>query len=156
MTGLPRSVAAVVFLPAALALSACGGVSREDYAQDLDEICADIEKKTEEIGQTEVSNPNELSAQLDDIRSAIQNGIERMKDIERPDGDDGDTAEEYVSKLEQTLNQQVLPALDDLEQAVLAKDQEKIRAAATRLQGIDEEETDRLAEELGADECAAG
>ena len=138
-----------------LLLAACGGVSKEDYAADLDEICVDIEKTTEEIGQAEVSNPSELSAQLDDIRKAIQDGIERMKDLERPDGEDGDTAEEYVTKLEETLNKEVLPALDDLEKAVAAKDQEAIRAAATRLQGIDEEETDRLAAELGADKCAA-
>ena len=142
-------------LLSALLLAACGGVSKEDYAKDLDEVCVDIEKTTEEIGQAQVSNPSELSAQLDDIRKAIQDGIERMKDLERPDGDDGETAEQYVTKLEQTLNREVLPALDDLEKAVVAKDQGAIRAAATRLQGIDEEETDRLAAELGADECAA-
>jgi bisphosphoglycerate-dependent phosphoglycerate mutase len=151
-----RGTSAAALLLCCAGLAACGGgVSKEDYAADLDEVCVDIEEKTEEIGQAEVSNPNELSAQLDDIRTAIEDGIARMKDIERPDGEDGETAEEYVSKLEQTLNQEVLPALDDLEKAVLAKDQDAIRAAATRLQGIDEEETDRLAAELGADECAA-
>jgi bisphosphoglycerate-dependent phosphoglycerate mutase len=146
---------AAFLLLSALLLAACGGVSKEDYAADLDEVCVDIEKTTEEIGQAEVSNPSELSAQLDDIRKAIQDGIERMKDLERPDDDDGETAEEYVTKLEQTLNREVLPALDDLEKAVVAKDQGAIRAAATRLQGIDEEDTDRLAAELGADQCAA-
>lgn len=155
MTSRGKFLTAAVLLCCAATLAACGGVSKEDYAADLDEVCADIEKTTEEIGQAEVDNPSELSAQLDDIRKAIQDGIERMKDIERPDGDDGETAEEYVTKLEQTLNQEVLPALDDLEKAVAAKDQEGVRAAATRLQGIDEEETDKLAAELGADECAA-
>ena len=140
----------------ALALAACGGVSREDYAKDLDDVCTDIEEKTEEIGRSEVDNPGEVSAQLDDIRAAIREGIERMKDLERPDGDDGELATEYVAKLEETLNRQVLPALEDLDQAVGAKDEDKIRAAATRLQEIDEEETDRLARELGADECAEG
>jgi hypothetical protein len=149
------SLAALVLI-CCLGLAACGGVSKEDYAEDLNEVCTDIEQKTEEIGQADVSNPSELSAQLDDIRAAIKDGIERMKDIERPDGEDGETAEEYVTKLEETLNQEVLPALDELEEAVLAKDQAKVRAAAKRLQGIDEEETDRLAAELGADECSEG
>jgi hypothetical protein len=148
---------ATVLLPAALGLAACGGgVSKEDYAQDLDEVCSDIEEKTEQIGESQVDNPAELSAQLNEIRQAIREGIDRMKDIERPDGEDGDKAEEYVTKLEQTLNEQVLPALDELEAAVKAKDQVKIRAAATRLQAVDEEETDQLAEDLGADECAEG
>jgi hypothetical protein len=149
------SLGALVLI-SCLGLAACGGVSKEDYAEDLNEVCTDIEQKTEEIGQADVSNPSELSAQLDDIRAAIKDGIERMKDIERPDGEDGETAEEYVTKLEETLNQEVLPALDELEEAVLAKDQAKVRAAAKRLQGIDEEETDRLAAELGADECSEG
>lgn len=150
-----RALGLIVLL-ACLGLAACGGVSKEDYAEDLNEVCADIEQKTEEIGQAEVSNPSELSAQLDEIRTAIEDGIARMKDIERPDGEDGETAEEYVAKLEQTLNQEVLPALDELEKAVVAKDQEKVRAAATRLQEIDEEETDKLAAELGADACSEG
>lgn len=150
------SRAAAPLLLTALLLGACGGVSKEDYAEDLNEVCVDIEQKTEEIGEAQVSNPSELSAQLDEIRAAIRDGIARMRDIEPPDGEDGETAEEYVTKLEQTLNQEVLPALDDLEQAVLAKDEEKVRAAAKRLQGIDEEETDQLAAELGADECSEG
>ena len=150
-------VLGAALLVSAFTLAACGGgVSKEDYAQDLDEVCSDIEETTQRIGESQVDNPAELSAQLNEIREAIRDGIERMKDIERPDGEDGDKAEEYVTKLEETLNTQVLPALDDLEAAVKAKDQDKIRAAATRLQGVDEQETDQLAEDLGADECAEG
>ena len=140
----------------ALLLVACGGVSKEDYAEDLGEVCAEIEAKTEKIGETEVDNPQELSAQLDEIRAAIRDGIARMRDLERPDGEDGKRAAQYIDKLQQTLDGQVVPALDDLEQAVRDRDQKAIRAAASRLQAVDEEETDRLAEELGADECAEG
>ena len=153
-----RTFAATMLIPTALALASCGddGVSKEDYAQDLDEICSDIEDQTERIRQAEPDNPAELTGQLDDLRDAITDGIERMKDLERPDGEDGDTAEEYVNELETTLNGEVVPALDDLEAAVEAKDQVKIQAAATRLQSIDEKQTEQLAEELGADECAEG
>ena len=138
----------------ALLLAACGGVSKEDYAEDLGKVCADIEAETQKIGEAEVSNPAELSAQLDEIRTAIRDGIARMRDLERPDGEDGEQAEEYIDKLQGTLDGQVLPALEDLEKAVEAKDQQAIRAAATRLEGVDEEETDRLAKEIGADDCA--
>ena len=139
-----------------LALAGCGGgVSKDDYADDLDEVCADIEKTTQEISQAEVSGPAELSAQLDRIRAAIRDGIQRMKAIDRPDGEDGDRAEQYVTKLEATLNDEMLPALDDLEAAVKAKDEAKIRAAAARLQAIDNAETDRIARDLGADDCVS-
>ena len=141
----------------AMLLAGCGGgVSKDDYAEDLNEVCAEIESQTEKIGEAEVSNPQELSAQLDEIRAAIRDGIAKMRDIERPDGEDGKRAEEYIDKLQQTLDGQVVPALDDLEKAVQERDQQAIRAAASRLQAVDEEETDRLAEELGADECADG
>lgn len=146
----------VLLLPALLALGACGGVSREDYAEDLNEICTDIEEQTERIGQAQAGSPEELSTQLGEIRSAIRDGIDRMKDLERPEGDDGERAEEYVNRLETTLEEEVVPALDELEQAVREEDEERIAAAAQRLQGIDEEETQELARDLGADECAEG
>lgn len=151
-----RTFVAALLIPSALAVAGCGGVSREDYAQDLDEICADIEDQTESIGEANPDNPAELTGQLDDLRDATTEGIDRMKALERPDGDDGEKAEEYVNELETTFNGEVVPALDDLEAAVEAKDQVKVQAAATRLQSVDSEQSDKLAEELGAEECAEG
>jgi hypothetical protein len=153
---MTRSLLALLLIPTALGLAACGGVSKDDYAQDLDEICSDIEDQAQKIQQAEPDNPAELTGQLDDLRDAITEGIDRMKDLERPDGGDGDKAGEYVDELETTLNGEVVPALDDLEAAVEAGDRAKIQSAATRLQSIDSDESDRLAEELGADECAEG
>jgi len=137
-------------------LAGCGGgVSTDDYADDLDEVCADIEKTTQEISQADVSGPAELSAQLDRIRAAIRDGIRRMRALDRPDGDDGQKAEEYVTKLQATLNEEMLPALDDLEAAVKAKSEVRIRAAAARLQAIDNAKTDRIAQDLGAEDCVS-
>jgi hypothetical protein len=156
MTRRTTTPAAALLIASALALASCGGVSKDDYAQDLDEICSDIEDQTERIRNASPDNPAELTGQLDDLRDAITAGIGRMKDLERPDGDDGQKGEEYVNELETTLNGEVVPALDDLQAAVEAKDQRRIQAAATRLQAIDEERSDQLAEDLGADECAEG
>lgn len=150
-------VVAALLIPSALALAGCGGgVSKEDYAQDLDEICSDIEEQGEKIREAQPDNPAELTGQLDDLRDSITAGIDRMKDLERPDGEDGEKAEEYVNELESTLDGEVVPALDDLEAAVEAGDRAKIQQAATQLQSIDSGESDKLAEELGADECAEG
>jgi len=154
---LSRSRVAALALCAPLALAACGGgVSKEDYAEDLDAICADIEEQTQEIGQVQPGDPDELSRQLDELREAIRSGIDRMRGIERPDGEDGERAEEYVDRLEQAFEEQVVPALEDLETAVRAGDTRRIREAAQQLQAIDEEDTQELARELGADECAEG
>ena len=155
MSRRTRSLAATTLLSSALVLGACGGgVSKEDYAQDLDEVCSDLEEQIEELGQTQATSSAEVADRFDEIRTTIRDAIERMRDLERPDGEDGDKAEDYVNRVESTVNEQFLPALDELEEAVESKDEAKGRAAATRLQAIDDDETQKLAEDLGADECA--
>ncbi len=152
-----RRRAALLFVLSGLALAACGGgVSKEDYAQDLDEVCSDLEEKTEDIGDTQATSAAQVSDRLEAIRTAVRDSIERMKDLERPDGDDGETAEEFVNEFEKTANEQLLPALDELAEAFQAKDRVKMRAAATRLQAIDAEKSEDLARDLGVDECAEG
>jgi hypothetical protein len=154
-----RTLIAALVVSAPLALAACGGdggVSTDDYADDLDAVCTEIEEQTQEIGQVQPNDPDQLSRQLDELREAIRSGIERMRDIERPDGEDGERAEEYVNQLEQAFEEQVVPALEDLESAVRDGATGRIREAAQRLQAIDEEDTQELARELGADECAEG
>jgi hypothetical protein len=147
-----------VLLPSVIALGACGGdgVSKEDYARDLDEVCSDLEEQTRAIGQVRPDNPRELTEQLDKIRVAIRDGIQRLRDIERPDGDDGERAAEYLDRVASDFEDQLVPALDELAEAVKAKDEIKVRAAAARLQSIDDRKTEALARDLGADGCAEG
>ena len=151
-----RTLAAATLLSSAFVLGACGdeGVSKEDYAQNLDEVCTDLEDQIEELGETQATSSAEVANRFDDIRSTIRDAIEKMKDLERPDGEDGDKAEDYVNRVETTVNDEFLPALDELEEAVRSKDEVKGRAAATRLRAIEDDETQKLAEDLGADECA--
>lgn len=154
-----RTLTAAVLLPSAIALGACGdggGVSKDDYAQELDEVCTGIEAQTESIGQVRPGNSQELTEQLGKIRTAISDGIQRLRDIERPDGADGEQAQEYIDKVESDFQGQLVPALDDLQEAVRARDEVKVRAAAARLQSIDDGNTDELARDLGADKCAEG
>lgn len=145
-----------MLVPSALALGACGGVSKEDYAQDLDEVCSDLEEQLEELDDTQATSEAEVGERFDELRAAIRDATERMKDLERPDGEDGAKAAEWVDKFETTVNEEFLPALNDLEQAVRSKDEVKGRAAAQRLRAIDDEEMQQLAEDLGADDCAEG
>ena len=160
----PRRLAASLLIPCVLMLGACGGddegISTEDYARQLDEICADLKAETEKVQRSRPADTTELTRQVDALRDATIAGIERMKALERPDGADGETAERYVGELDQAAKARLLPALEDLETAIAAGDQPGIRAAARRLQEIDEENaldrTDELAEDLGANRCAGG
>jgi hypothetical protein len=154
--GSRRLAAAAV--AAAVALGGCGGggggVSKEDYASDLDELCAELEGELRSMGEITPANPAELRRQLARIQRTIADGIRRLKAVERPDGEAGETAREYIEELESSYREDFLPALDALSAAVRAKDPVKIRAAATRLQSIDEKRTEELARELGANACA--
>ena len=156
-------LAASLLIPCALVLGACGGddgISTEDYARDLDQICADLKTETQKVQRSRPADTTELTRQVRALRRATTAGIERMKALERPEGGDGETAKRYVGELEQAAEDRLLPALDDLEAAIAAGDQPGIRAAARRLEMIDEENamerTDELAADLGADLCAGG
>jgi hypothetical protein len=158
--GRTSGLAATLPVVCALVLAGCGGddLSTEDYAHDLEEICADLKAETERIQRSRPADTTELTRQVAALRDATTTGIGRMKSLERPEGDDGEKAQRYVSELEEASKEDLLPALEDLEDAIAAGDRPGIRAAARRLQEIDDQSalarTDRLARDLGANRCA--
>jgi hypothetical protein len=153
-----RTGLAVLTAGAALGLAACGGdegPSQEEYADELDRICLDAEEDLERIGEDDAQTPEDLVRQLDQQKEAIEDAIEELEELERPGGDAGETGERYVETLEEEYRDELLPAIEGLQEALRANDEDRVREATERLQDIDEEtESDRLAEELGADRCA--
>jgi hypothetical protein len=153
-----RTGLAVLTAGAALGLGACGGdegPSQEEYADELDRICLDAEEDLERIGEDDAQTPEDLVRQLDQQKEAIEDAIEELEELERPGGDAGETGERYVETLEEEYRDELLPAIEGLQEALRANDEDRVREATERLQDIDEEtESDRLAEELGADRCA--
>lgn len=159
----PTALVSALLIPFALALPACGGsddVSTEDYARDLDGICMDLKAQTQAIQDSRPADTTELTRQVEALRDATTAGIERMKALERPGGSDGEKAQRYISELERAANDRLLPALDDLESALATGDRPGIRAAARRLEQIDDENAleraDELAKDIGANRCAGG
>ena len=150
---MPRVLIAVP-LAAALAFGACGGVSREEFADRLDEICRDLEDQTEDIAGGVPGTSDEIADRLDELRAAVDRSLDRMRDLERPDGEAGERAEAYVDEVERTVEERIYPALDALEAAIRTDAERDIEAATRRLQAVDERESQRLAEQLGADDCA--
>jgi molecular chaperone DnaK (HSP70) len=153
-----RTGLAVLTAGAALGLGACGGdegPSQEEYADELDRICLDAEEDLERIGEDDAQTPEDLVRQLDQQKEAIEDAIEELEELERPGGDAGETGERYVETLEEEYRDELLPAIEGLQEALRANDEDRVREATERLQDIEEEtESDRLAEELGADRCA--
>jgi hypothetical protein len=81
--------------------------------------------------------------------------VRRLDEIERPDGEGGEAAQQFVSTLERELEQRAIPALEGLRDAVRRGDRQAAYEAAGRLERLDRTESDSRARAIGADACAA-
>lgn len=153
-----RRLLPVLLAMLSLGLAACGGgddgsaPTKEEFAKDADKICQDTEKEIEKIGQGATS-PDELTKALDQVIAAAKDAANKLTDLDRPDGDAGDTATKFAEGFESELNDQLIPALEKLKKAIEDKDAQAAQAAAADLQKLESTESDKFARELGANAC---
>jgi hypothetical protein len=156
---MPRGGTAVLaLLLAAFALPACGGddgVSREDYADQVDRVCDQAERELNDLDVRGARTSAEVTSLLDDVIVKSRAAVDRLRALERPGGDVGETAERFVNTLQREFEDQALPALEDLRRAIRTGDRARAADAADRLSGLENARSDRFARELGADHCAA-
>lgn len=142
---------------ASLGLAACGGEeapTRQEFASQANRICVEVERATER--QQTPDSPDELAGLAGSLTSTVDRATKRIQDLEVPEGADGDKAKQFQDALARETNDTVKPALSDLKQAAEARDEKRIVSAAERLQAASRQEgrSDKLAKELGANECA--
>ena len=130
-----------------------GGPSREEFAERANEICRQAEQSLENVGQ-EAESPAEIANAVDRVIEESRNAVEELADLERPEGDAGETAEEFVNATRREIQDEGIPALEELREALESGDQEAAQEAARRLQEIETGDSTRAARELGADACA--
>ena len=140
-------------------IAACGGdddggsaPTKAEFANDADKICQDTQKEIEKIGQG-ASSPDALADAIDKVIAASKNAANKLTDLERPDGDAGDTATKFAEGFEQELNDKLIPALEKLKKAIQDKDAQAAQAAAADLQKLESTQSDKYARELGATAC---
>ena len=140
-------------------IAACGGdddggsaPTKAEFAKDADKVCKDTEKEIEKIGQG-ASSPDALADAIDKVIAASKNAANKLTDLERPDGDAGDTATKFAEGFEQELNDKLIPALEKLKKAIQDKDAQAAQAAAADLQKLESTQSDKYARELGATAC---
>jgi hypothetical protein len=149
-------MAPLAVLLVSLGLLACGGddaPSKQEFANDADQICRETEKEIEKIGQS-AESPEALADVLDEVIDKSREAADDLVALERPEGADGDTAEKFVEGFQSELEETLIPALEDLREAVKAKDEQAVQEAAQQLQQLEASESDRYARELGASACA--
>jgi hypothetical protein len=151
---------------AVLVVPACGGgddgegvsregVSREDYAEQVNEVCADVERELRELVIAGPETSAEITELIDDVAAKSRAAVDRLATLERPSGDAREIADRFVETLERELETDALPALEDLSNAIRRGDREAAADAAERLTRLENAESDRFARQLGADACAA-
>jgi hypothetical protein len=140
----------------AFAIASCGGddaPSREEFAERANEICRDTEQALENVGEN-AESPQDIADAVDRVIEESRNAVDELADLERPEGDAGEAADTFVNATRTEIEDEGIPALEDLRDALADGDQQAAQEAAQRLQGIESDASNKAAKELGANECA--
>ena len=138
-----------------LALAACGGddkPSQKEFAADANKICVDLEKAGQSLEEPE--SVAEIEKFAGDAEKKIDETVKRLDELETPDGDDGEKAQQFIDAIKKDTDEKIKPALSQLREAAQAKDEKAIVAAAEGIQKVKTDSADKLAKEIGANECA--
>jgi hypothetical protein len=134
-----------------LAVAGCGGgggddrLTGEQLAEKADAICAEYERKVDALKDPQ--SFDQLAAYARSAHSALSNGLADLRELRPP----ADLESRYDSWVES--GDRALGRIDELRMAAEKKNQAEIQtlvAAASR----EDNESDRLARELGMNECA--
>jgi soluble cytochrome b562 len=159
-------LACIIMLLFGFGLAACGdddsdsgdgnsggdAPSKQEFAKNADQICRNAEKALEQIGEG-ASSPEDLSAALGKALDRSRAAANELADLERPEGADGETATKFVEGFKQEFEEKLAPAIEDLRDAVEQKDQQAVQDAASKLQSLENTESDKYGREIGADAC---
>jgi hypothetical protein len=139
------------FLTGAMGLAAagCGGndrLTREELVEEADATCADFDQRIEEIDEPE--SPEDIERYVQEIRPIVEEGTDELDALQPPE----ELEDDYDQWIQETRS--AIDMFDELEEAAASGDEQRIQEV---LQGAGEggEEADRLAQELGFQECGS-
>ena len=153
MTRFAAAPLTVILL--ALGLVACGGgdaPSQEEFANSAEKICAEQSKHLQDLGKA--TSPSEFADQLDKAIDETRKSIDDLGALERPEGDAGKKADEFVTAVETDIEKKGLPVLEDLRDGIKANDEQAVQAAYKKLTALQTTNSSKLAKEIGAESCA--
>jgi hypothetical protein len=157
--GVTRLLSLVLAL-LSIGLVACGdddddgsAPSKQEFVTDAEQICKDTEKALENFGEN-VNSPEEAADAIDKVIERARKAADDLSNLDRPEGETGETATKFAEGFKTELEDKLVPALEDLKSALQSKDPQKIQEAASKLQGLEATESDRYARQLGIRACA--
>jgi hypothetical protein len=149
-------LAPILLILLAFVAASCDGddaPSQEEFAEQANEICRDAEQSLENLAE-DADGPEDIIDAIDKLIEESRNAVAELGDLERQEGEAGETAEQFVDATRSSIQDEGIPALEELRGAVESEDQEAIQEAAVRLRSLDSSASNRAARALGATDCA--
>jgi hypothetical protein len=152
MSRQPHVVVFLAFLTGAMGLAAagCGGggdqLTREELVEEADATCAEFDRRVEDVREPE--SLEDIEGYLQEIRPIVEEGTDELAALEPPE----ELADEYDEWIEATRSG--VDRFDEVEEAAASGDEQRIQEVLQSL-GEGGEEADRLAQELGFQECGS-
>ena len=140
----------------ALLITGCGGddaPTKDEFVKAADEVCRDLDRQGDELQRSDPDNTQEVVEFAQRARKIAEDGVKRVRDLEVPEGSDGDKAKEWQDAVTAETEDQLLPAIEELEAAAKANDRQALLAAVQKIEALEATRSDRLADELGMKEC---
>jgi hypothetical protein len=132
---------------ALVVLVACGNgrLSREEFIAAADEICADIDRRTEALGQPRTQQ--EFQEFVEESQEITIQGLRQIRELQPPEADEG-----RVDRM-LDLREEAVRSLPEIQEAVEAQDFQAMQEIGTRIQEA-YGEAQRIASEYGFQDCA--
>jgi hypothetical protein len=125
-----------------------GSVSREDYIARADGVCGTYQVRLGRLPRPVTGDPAQLDLYLERALPIAREQHEKLSELERPSGEDGEKVEELLALLDQELD-----ANSAAQEAANAGDQAGLESALGQGNAFSVE-AGRIAEELGFVVCA--
>ncbi|HEX5901197.1 MAG TPA: hypothetical protein VFY32_17465 [Solirubrobacteraceae bacterium] len=154
--GCHRAAGVLIVVAVTLLAAGCGGSSaptRATYGKNIDKICSTFDDRVTAIQRKAPKTTGELVAFADELGRVIDEGVEKLSAVERPDGDDGVKAQRWIDAFRRQANEQIKPALAALKDAARRNDTAALQRAAQRIQKVDDTRINQLAREAGSRTC---
>jgi hypothetical protein len=150
MSRQPYVLVFLAFLTGAICLAAAGcggggdGLTREELIEEADATCAEFDQQIEDVAEPE--SLDDIERYIQEIRPIVEEGTDELDELEPPE----ELEDEYNDWIEATRSG--VEQFDELEEAAASGDEQRIQEVFEGV-GAGGEEADRLAEELGFEEC---
>jgi hypothetical protein len=130
-------------------LAGCGSddrLSSEDFVSEAEALCEEFDQRVNEVDEPQ--DADDVERYVNEVRPVVEEGLNDLRALQPP--------EEFEEQWDELMaaNDAGLEALDDLAQAGASGDEARVQEIIEDASRRDEE-SDRIAQELGLQKCTS-